>query len=152
MNRRSIRIGALASAGMAAFYAVVVGGLSGSLGHLLEQMGADWYLLVPIVAGFGVQVALVAELRRRNRLRAGAAATGAAGAGASTAGMVACCAHHVADLTPFIGATAAATVLTEYRLPFIAGGLSVNAVAIAIAAHRLRNTHAAEEVRECAVA
>ncbi len=135
---RSVRAGILASAGMAAFYAAVVGGLSGSTAHLVDQVAADGYLLVPIVAAFGVQVGLMSELRRRHRPHRGAAVAGAAGAGASTVGMVACCAHHLADLAPFLGATAAATFLTDYRLPFMASGLLVNGIGIAVVVRRLR--------------
>ncbi len=135
---RSVRTGAAASIGMAALYAAVVGGLSGSLGHLADQVRVDWYLLLPIVAGFGVQVGLLSELRRRGRMHRDAATAGAAGAGASTLGMVACCAHHAADLAPLVGATAAATFLYEYRIPFMLVGMGVNAVGIAVVARRLR--------------
>lgn len=138
-TRRSVRVGALASAGMVLLYAGVVGGLSGSLGHLAEQVSADWYLLLPIVAGFGVQVGLLSELRRRHRMHVGVATAGTAGAGASTLGMVACCAHHAADLAPFVGATAAATFLYRYRLAFMLVGIGVNAIGIAVVARRLRH-------------
>ena len=134
----SVWIGVLASGGMALLYTAVVIGASGSLAHFRDQVATDWYLLLPIVAGFGVQVGLLAELRRRHRMQRAAAAAGVTGAGASTVGMVACCAHHIADLAPFVGATAAATFLYDYRLPFMAAGLGLNAVAITIAARRLR--------------
>lgn len=147
---RGARIGVLAAAGMAAFYAVVVGGLSGSFRHLADQVRADWYLLAPIVAGFGVQVGLMAELRGRQRAHRAVTSAGAAGSGASTVGMVACCAHHVADLAPFLGATAAATFLYDRRVLFMLVGLGVNAVAIVVMARRLRrvgnvSTHLGED-------
>lgn len=123
---------------MLLLYGTVVAGASGSFGHLLDQVATDWYLLAPIVAGFGLQVGLLAELRRRHRLRASAAATGAVGAASSTAGMVACCAHHIADLAPFVGATAAATFLYRYRIPFMLVGLGINGVAITVILRRLR--------------
>ncbi|HXF74345.1 MAG TPA: hypothetical protein VNO79_17320 [Actinomycetota bacterium] len=135
---RSVRIGGLGAVGLALTYAVVVATASGSLDHLVDQVRTDGFLLAPIVAGFGVQVGLLAELHRRRRMHGLAAGAGAAGAGASTVGMVACCAHHVADLLPFVGATAAATFLSEHRVAFMAVGLGANAAAIAIAARRLR--------------
>jgi hypothetical protein len=142
MNPRSVRSAALAAAGLALFYVVVVWAASGSFDHLVAQATRDWYLLALIVGGFGVQVALVSELRRRHRLQHTAAVAGGAGMGASTAGMIACCAHHVADLAPFIGATGAATFLTNYRIPFIVTGIGVNAVGVAVAARRLGHTPA----------
>lgn len=137
MSRSSARAGLLASAGLALFYILVVRGASGSWGHLADQASQDWYYLVPIVAGFGTQIALVVELRRRHRLHHTAAAAGGAGAGASTVGMVACCAHHLADLVPFIGVTGAAAFLTDYRIPFMVVGIAVNAIGVAFAATRL---------------
>lgn len=135
---RSVWIGGLGAAGLALLYAGVVWTASGSFDHLVDQIRADRYLLMPIIAGFGVQVGLLAELHRRRRMYGLAAGAGAAGAGASTVGMVACCAHHIADLVPFVGATAAATFLYDHRLAFMLVGLGVNAVAVAIVLRRLQ--------------
>ncbi|HVT75882.1 MAG TPA: hypothetical protein VHD87_02545 [Acidimicrobiales bacterium] len=142
MNPRSLRSGALAATGLALFYVTVVWWASGSFGHLVDQAAKDWYFLALIVGGFGTQVALVSELRRRHRLLHADAVAGGAGMGASTAGMVACCAHHIADLAPFIGATGAATFLTNYRIPFMVVGIGVNAIGVARAAQRLRHMSA----------
>lgn len=141
----SAAVGAAASTAMALLYALVVLGASRSVGHLVDQVRTDWYLLAPIVTGFGVQVGLLVELRRRHRMHREAVAAGAAGAGASTVGMVACCAHHLADLLPLVGATAAATFLYEYRVPFMLVGVGLNAVAIGIALRRLRRVPAVHE-------
>ena len=148
----STAVGATASAAMMLFYVVVVLGASRSVDHLADQVAADWYLLLPIVAGFGVQVGLWVELRRRQRLHREVIAAGTAGAGASTVGMVACCAHHLAELLPFVGATAAATFLYGYRLPFMLAGVGLNAIAISIALRRLRTITAAHEEVEHACA
>ena len=137
-GRSSAALGTAASAAMVLFYVLVVLGASRSMGHLADQVATDRYLLLPIVAGFGVQVGLLVELRRRQRMHREVAAAGAAGAGASTVGMVACCAHHLADLFPLVGATAAATFLYDYRLPFMLAGVGLNAVAITVALRRLK--------------
>jgi hypothetical protein len=140
LSKRSLLWGLGGSLGLAALYALIVGGASGSLRHLAEQAGSDWYLLLPLALGFGLQLSLRVELRKRHRLHAATATAGTAGAGASTAGMVACCAHHVADLAPFLGASGAATFLIDYRIPFIVGGLGITAIGVAISARRLRQT------------
>lgn len=139
MNRRSARTGTIAALGLSVFYVTTVWGASGSFRHLLDQTRDDWYLLLAIVVGFGVQVGLVAELRRRHRLHGTPAVAGGAGIGASTIGMVACCAHHVADLAPLIAATGAATVLTDYRIPFMVAGIGANTVGVLLAARRLHH-------------
>lgn len=135
---RSIGHGAIAAAAMALFYVLVVRGASGSWSHLADQAQQDWYYLAAIVAGFGIQVALVSELRRRRRLGHTAAIVGGTGAGASTAGMIACCAHHLADLLPIVGAASAAGFLTDYRVPFMLTGIGINTLAVAAALRSLR--------------
>jgi hypothetical protein len=50
----------------------------------------------------------------------------------SAAAMVACCAHHAADVLPLVGLTAAATLLAEYRIPFMLVGLGTTIAGIAV--------------------
>lgn len=135
MTGSALRWGAAASAALAAFY---VGVLAASAGwsHLVDQASTDWWLLAPIIVAFGAQVALTAELRHRHRAHHLATTTGA-GAGASAVGMVACCAHHLAELVPVLGAAGMAGFLLDWRIPLMLGGLAVNLVALAIAGRRL---------------
>ena len=136
---RSVGFGVIAAAAMAAFYVAVVWGASGSWGHLRDQAGADWGYLLFILAGFGTQVALLVELKARHRMDRAATTASGAGAGASTVGMVACCAHHIADLLPILGATGGATFLTDQRVPAMLAGITITAIGVAIAARRLRS-------------
>jgi tellurite resistance protein TehA-like permease len=46
--------------------------------------------------------------------------------------MLACCAHHVADVLPILGLTAAATFLSRYRPLFIWVGLGTTLVGILV--------------------
>lgn len=127
---------------MLLFYVVVVRVGSGSWSHLADQARHDWYYLVAILAGFGAQITLVSELRHRQQLGRGSAVTAGVGTGASTAGMVACCAHHLADLLPIVGAASAAGFVTNYRVPFMLSGIAINAVAVLLSARQLaRTTH-----------
>jgi hypothetical protein len=50
----------------------------------------------------------------------------------STAAMVACCAHHVTDVLPILGLTAAATFLAEYRIAFMLMGLGMTLIGIVV--------------------
>ena len=147
MNRRSVRTGGLGAAGLIVLYALVVGLASGSVDHLADQARQDWYLLVPIIVGFGVQVGLMSELRRRHRLHRAAMAAGGTGTAGSAAGMVACCAHHLADLAPFLGASGAAAFLYDRRVAFMLGGLAVNAIGVSVAVRRLRRFPLATQVQ-----
>jgi len=46
--------------------------------------------------------------------------------------MVACCAHRVADVLPFVGLTAAAAFLANWKIPFLIVGLISNLIGIAV--------------------
>lgn len=138
----------LASGLLAFAYVLVVRVASGSMEHLVDQARTDWYLLVPIVAGFGVQVALLVELRRRRALHRTGMAAASAGTGASTVGMMACCAHHLADLAPFLGLSAAAPFLSRNRVGFMLVGLVASGIGIAVATRRVRRLGLPEPTRE----
>ena len=139
ISANALRAGALAAAALGLFYTVVVGGVGGVV-HLGQQAVDDWPWLVLILAGFGTQVALFVELRRRHRLHAAMTTATGGGAGASAVGMVACCAHHVADVAPIIGLSGMAVFLTDYRIPIMIVGIAVNALGVTLAARRLRRT------------
>jgi len=99
----------------------------------LDLLDQDKFLVIPIVVGFGTQVGLYTYLRRA--IRAGAkgagALTGATG-GTSTAAMVACCAHRVADVLPLLGLTAAANFLAAYKTPFLVFGLTMTLIGVGV--------------------
>jgi hypothetical protein len=137
---RSIVFGLIGAMAITMFYTLVVAGASGSWQHLVDQMRADWILIVLVVVAFATQVALFTELRRRHRLQTAAATASGAGAGASAAGMIACCAHHLAELLPFLGASGVAAFLYDYKIPFVLVGVGISAAGILLAARRLRQT------------
>ena len=94
-----------------------------------------WYI-VPIYISFGIQAALYSIMRFR--LFIPATTTGRAGAimgtsgGTSVTAMVACCLHHVTDVLPILGLSAAATFLTRYQRPFMLVGLGLNIIGIIV--------------------
>jgi len=56
---------------------------------------------------------------------------GASG-GTSLTAMVACCLHHVTDVLPILGLSAAATFLTRYQRPFMLAGLGLNMIGVLV--------------------
>jgi hypothetical protein len=94
-----------------------------------------WYV-VPIWVGFGIQAALYSILRFR--LFIPITSTGPSGAmmgtsgGTSVTAMVACCLHHVTDVLPILGLSAAATFLTRYQRPFMLIGLGTEIIGIIV--------------------
>ena len=94
-----------------------------------------WYI-VPIWVGFGVQAALYSVLRFRlfiptTTTRHAGAMMGTSGSTSVTA-MVACCLHHVTDVLPILGLSAAATFLTRYQRPFMLVGLGTEIIGIIV--------------------
>lgn len=101
-----------------------------------SQFIRDRWYVIPIILGFGVQAALYSILRFRlfipvtSTAHAGSM-IGASG-GTSATVMVACCIHHVTDVLPILGLSAAASFLTRYQRPFMLAGLAMNLIGIGV--------------------
>jgi len=123
----------LGSVFIASFY---IGILTWAQGweYASSQLVRDRWYVIPIIVGFGVQAALYAILRFR--LFIPIPSTGHAGSmmgasgGTSATAMVACCIHHVTDVLPILGLSAAASFLTRYQRPFMFMGLVMNLIGI----------------------
>jgi hypothetical protein len=105
--------------------------------HAIEQLAADAIFVGLIALGFGTQIALFVELRAVDRHHRASAAVTAAGTGTSAAAMLACCAHHLVDLLPLVGLSAAAVFLNAYKTPLFVVGIAMNVVGIVVIARRL---------------
>ena len=129
----------LGSVFIAAFY---LGILTWAQGweYTYSQFARDRAYVIPIILGFGIQSALYSILRFR--LFIPVSSTGHSGTltpikgvmgtsgGTSATAMVACCIHHVADVLPILGLSAAASFLTRYQRPFMLVGLAMNLIGI----------------------
>ncbi len=123
----------LGSAFIASFYIGILTWAQGWDYASSQLMRDRWYVL-PIIVGFGIQAALYTILRFH--LFIPITSTGHAGSmigasgGTSATAMVACCIHHVTDVLPILGLSAAASFLTRYQRPFMLGGLAMNLLGI----------------------
>jgi len=94
-----------------------------------------WYI-VPIWVAFGIQATLYSILRFR--LFIPVTSTGHTGAlmgtngVTSTTAIVICCLHHVTDVLPILGLSAAVTFLTRYQRPFMLISLGFEIIGIII--------------------
>lgn len=125
----------LGSAFIAAFYFGILTWAQG-WAYAAGQFSRDRWYVLPIIIGFGIQSALYAILRFRLFVPArttghGGALMGASG-GTSATAMIACCIHHVTDVLPILGLSAAASFLTRYQRPFMLVGLAMNFVGILV--------------------
>jgi hypothetical protein len=110
--------------------------LSMSPQYAVESLWRDRFIVLPLMLGFGIQSALYIILKKRLFVPVSSTGPSGALAGAggttSTVAMVACCAHHVADVLPILGLTAAATFLAENRIAFMWVGLGTTIVGITV--------------------
>ena len=142
---RSIAIGLVGAGALLGLYLSIIS-LAQGVEHALEPFAADALFVGLIAAGFGTQIALFAELRTVDRRHRASAAVTAAGTGTITAAMLACCAHHLVDLLPLVGLSAAAVFLNAYKTPLFVVGIGMNVIGIVVIARQLQRAR-----RACAV-
>lgn len=142
----SIAVGAAGAAVLLGTYLGIIG-LAQGIEHALEQLAADALFVGLIAAGFGTQIALFVELRAVDRRHRAAATVTAAGTGTGAVAMLACCAHHLVDLLPLVGLSAAAVFLNAYKTPLFVVGIGMNIFGIVMIARQLRRAR-----RACSVA
>ena len=104
--------------------------------HAVNFFIEDRWLILPLIIGFGIQSSLYIILKRQlfipiDHTGSAGAMTGASG-GTSTLAMIACCAHHVVDVLPILGLTAAATFLAKYQTHFMYGSLGIMVLGILV--------------------
>ena len=107
-----------------------------SFQHAVQYFWQDRWIVIPIILGFGIQTGLYVILKKRlfvpvSNTGPSGVLTGTSGA-TSTMAMVACCAHHVTDVLPILGLTAAATFLAQYRTAFMLIGLGMTLLGISV--------------------
>lgn len=141
----SIIAGVVSAAILLGAYLAIIG-LAQGIEHAFEQLTNDAVFVGLIAAGFGVQIALFVELRAVDRHHRAAAAVTAAGTGTSAAAMLACCAHHLVDLLPLVGLSAAAVFLNAYKTPLFLVGIGMNLIGIIVIGGQLGKAR-----RACAV-
>ncbi|MBI2310078.1 hypothetical protein HYU89_04250 [Candidatus Collierbacteria bacterium] len=131
MNRPkfiSTVIGMAAMVGLFLFYSLTMRFLAGSWDAAWWQFRQLWFLMTPLIAGFGVQIGLFSYIKflshsTANKIVAASSAT-------STVSMIACCAHHLTDVVPLLGLSAVSLWLTAYQRPLLIIGILSNLAGI----------------------
>ena len=107
--------------------------ISNSPSHAVEEFLLYWYWIIPLILGFGLQAGLYTYIRHamKARARSGIASASVATAGGiSTGSMVACCAHHITDVLPLVGLSAAVVFLNRFQNIFFLLGIISNTIGI----------------------
>jgi len=136
---------------------IIILTIANSFSHAIDQFIELWYWMVPLLIGFGLQIGLFVYSREALKKKkecsktinvnndnisppvnqkvttASVTATG----GMSVTSMAACCAHHVVDVLPVLGFSAAAIFLVQYQVLFLVIGIVSNLIGINIMAHTI---------------
>lgn len=131
--KQPLAIGLLAGLGLFILYFGVLS-LAEGPAHAFHQLEQLWPWIAALILGFSLQAGLYWYVRQevQRRMATGAGATLAATGAISTGSMVACCAHHLTDILPLLGLSAAAAFLASYQSFFLSLGIWSNAIGITI--------------------
>jgi Cu+-exporting ATPase len=131
-------LGFAAFAALLILYLGILAAISG-WAFAIGQLRDFWGYIVTLGAGFGVQVALYLRLRQVLVHNARSGAVMATTGTTSTAAMVSCCAHYLANAAPVLGAAGLVTFAAQYQVELFWIGLAFNAAGIAYIGSKLRN-------------
>ena len=143
------RIGLLAFAALLALYFVVLTAISGWQ-FAVGEFSRYWFYILPLAAGFGLQVTLFMALRLHVARSAASGTVVAASGTTSTVAMISCCAHYLTTVAPVLGATGLVAFAAQFQVQFFWLGLLLNAAGIAFVASRLARARRAHA--QCATA
>jgi len=131
--RRSYLWGVSGSVFLLAIYFLTLT-IGNSALHAIEELQKIGIWVALLTVGFGIQTGLFAYAWGSIKARAAAQATAtmAAAGGMSATAMVACCLHHIADLLPILGISAASLLLIKYQSFFLAIGVASNLIGITL--------------------
>lgn len=111
--------GFLGMLGLVLFYVGTLT-LANSPQHAYMEFQRFWYLIVPLISLFGLQVGVFTYMVKKASVgKKSLAATGGVSGGA----MVVCCLHHVFEVLPMLGLTGAALALANYQASFLSIGI-----------------------------
>jgi len=112
-----------------------------------SQFAEFWVFIVPLAAGFGLQVALFVRLRQIVTRARDTGSVVAASGTTSTAAMISCCAHYLVNVAPVLGASGLVVFAAQLQVELFWLGLLFNAAGIAYIGSRLFK--AAKEHAQC---
>ncbi|OGB25495.1 MAG: hypothetical protein A3I66_16065 [Burkholderiales bacterium RIFCSPLOWO2_02_FULL_57_36] len=144
-NRPAI-FGGLAFGLMLGLYFGVLTLLSG-WAFTVTQFNQFWYYILPLAAGFGIQVGLFMRLRQLVSQSKQSGTVVAASGTTSTAAMISCCAHYLTNVAPLIGATGLVAFAAQFQSEIFWVGLLFNFVGIAYVGNKVLKAY--KEHQQC---
>ena len=133
---KPIVYGSLASGILLGVFFFILSLVSG-WGFAKDQFSLFWYFITSLAVGFGIQIGLYAYLKEIIKGGQGnSKVLGVTGA-TSTAAMISCCAHYLANLLPVLGVTGLVTFVAQYQVKLFWVGIFFNIAGIIYMANRI---------------
>lgn len=117
--------GFIGTAALLAVYFSVVSLISG-WPFAVSQFSQFWYFIVSLAIGFGIQIGLYAYLKNAVHQKNASGGVLAVSGTTSTAAMISCCAHYLANILPILGATGFISLIGQYQVGLFWIGLAFN--------------------------
>ncbi len=114
---------------MLVIYFVVVTSISGRY-FALNQFVENWYFLVSLAVGFGIQIALYQYIKGLVHMGLGIGKVIGVSGTTSTAAMVSCCAHYLVNILPILGVTGLVVFVAQYQTELFWVGIFFNIIGI----------------------
>ena len=130
VNGKALEYGILAGLGILLFYISILT-VSQSYGFALYEFKRLWIWLVPLSAGFGIQIGLYKSIKQNGAIKAGTATSGTISGGS----MMICCSHYLLSIIPIIGITglsAFTSFLMSYQKAFFSIGIISSIIGISL--------------------
>jgi len=128
-NKKSnaVLYGILAGLGLIIFYLSVVSLFQG-IEFAFLNLKSLWYLIFPLVIGFGTQISLYTSIKHTAQMTGTVAATGTISGGS----MIACCSHFLLQMIPLVGISGLSLLIVKYQAWFLVIGILSNLFGISI--------------------
>ena len=128
-NKKSnaVLYGVLAGLGLIIFYLSVVSLFQG-IEFAFLNLKSLWYLIFPLVIGFGTQISLYTSIKHTAQMTGTVAATGTISGGS----MIACCSHFLLQMIPLVGISGLSLLIVKYQAWFLVIGILSNLFGISI--------------------
>jgi Cu+-exporting ATPase len=130
-------VGVLACAALLGIYFAALTLVSG-WSFTVDQFAQYWYYVLPLAAGFGAQLGLYTHLKQLALAHEHCRRIVATSGTTSTAAMLACCTHYLANILPVIGAAGLVTFAGQYQVELFWVGLAFNAAGLAYVGHKVQ--------------
>ena len=133
---KPVSFGILASGLLLGVYFAVLTLVSG-WSYVQNQFSDFWYFIISLAIGFGIQIGLYTYLRSLIKgMHGEGKILGVTGA-TSTAAMVSCCTHYLANLLPILGTAGIVTFAAQYQVELFWVGLLFNLGGILYIANKI---------------